>query len=486
MPQPTQHGGGNQPRHRRREEPVDAEVDPFSVPDPVARKLTEWRNGRIGSVDTDRSYPSDTPADGLTSNRAKGPTGPVDFEDHRVSVGTEAASGGPVDVLAGSEDDRGLARDSSGGAGPSGIGPAPDPDAVGDLHEADRVADVAPVDETDAGKQGRGEPISPASLAADDGTFAIVATNLHKKFKDTIAVEDVSFNVPSGSIVAILGPNGAGKTTTVNMLCTLMKPDGGAATVCGYDVVSDAPAVRRSIMLTGQFAALDESLTGRENLVLFGRLLGLSKSDARLRADELLEIFSLTDAGSKKVGKYSGGMRRRIDIACGLVTSPQVVFLDEPTTGLDPRSRQEVWSLVENLRASGVTILLTTQYLEEADTLSDNIVVIDKGRVIAQGSSDELKESIGAAYCELTPAHTADVPKLRELLADFNPTEPTSSVDEHVVAVPAPRGPETLVDVIARTASAGIQLSDVAMRRPSLDEVFLALTDPRRDRRPAR
>ncbi|MHC3002910.1 IclR family transcriptional regulator [Gordonia sp. GN26] len=301
--------------------------------------------------------------------------------------------------------------------------------------------------------------------------------NLRKSFKDTLAVRDVSFSVPAGSIVALLGPNGAGKTTTVNMLCTLLKPDGGSATVNGHDVVSDSAAVRRSIMLTGQFAALDESLTGRENLILFGRLLGLPKSAAKSRADELLDTFGLSDAAGKRVGQYSGGMRRRIDIACGLVTSPKVVFLDEPTTGLDPRSRLEVWSLVGRLRDEGVTILLTTQYLEEADVLSDNIVVIDKGQVIAQGTSDELKEATGAAYCEVTPAHTADLPRLFEVLADLM-AGGAAHTDEHAVSVPAPRGTETLVEVIRRTTEASIQLSDVAMRRPSLDEVFLALTDP--------
>lgn len=297
-----------------------------------------------------------------------------------------------------------------------------------------------------------------------------------------VAVEDVSFTVPAGSIVALLGPNGAGKTTTVNMLCTLLKPDSGTATVSGHDIVRDASAVRKSIMLTGQFAALDESLTGRENLVLFGRLLGLDKTAARGRADELLDVFSLTDVGGKRVREYSGGMRRRIDIACGLVTAPKIVFLDEPTTGLDPRSRQEVWALVEKLRDSGVTILLTTQYLEEADVLSDNIVVIDKGRVIAEGTSDQLKASTGPAYCEVTPADPTELSRLRTALADLIGDHPASS-DEHLVAVPAPDGPETLVEVIRRTSAAGIRLYDVAMRRPSLDEVFLALTDPRRDRR---
>ncbi|WP_341268519.1 ATP-binding cassette domain-containing protein [Gordonia malaquae] len=321
--------------------------------------------------------------------------------------------------------------------------------------------------------------IDPTALdVARDVPNAIVATNLKKTFGDFTAVHDVSFEVPKGTIVAILGPNGAGKTTTVNMLCTLLAPDGGSATVAGHDVVDDPSGVRSSIMLTGQFAALDESLTGRENLILFGRLLGLPKKKAQVRADELLEEFSLTEASGRRVGQYSGGMRRRIDIACGLVTAPEVVFLDEPTTGLDPRSRQDVWTLVEQLRDSGVTILLTTQYLEEADMLSDNIVVIDKGRVIAEGTSDELKAETGAAYCEVTPAHPAYLPRLRARLRDLiGPTDvDDSDLDERTVSVPAPNGPETLAEVMRRTEAAKIPLADIALRRPSLDEVFLALT----------
>ncbi len=340
-----------------------------------------------------------------------------------------------------------------------------------------------------------------AKPPADSG-IAIGVDGLHKKFKDMVAVESVSFSVPRGSIVALLGPNGAGKTTTVNMLCTLLAPDGGSATVAGHDVVKDAPAVRRSIMLTGQFAALDESLTGQENLVLFGRLLGLKKSQARARADELLDQFGLSAAAGRRVREYSGGMRRRIDIACGLVTMPQVVFLYEPTTGLDPRSRQEVWSLVNGLRDRGVTTLLTTQYLEEADALSDRIVVIDRGRVIAEGTSDELKEQTGASYCQVTPQHVHDLPRLHEILADLiGPTRTPAArlpiIDsddtggfsalhddaggELSVAVPAPHGAETLVEIVRRTTAEGIELSDIALRRPSLDEVFLSLTDPARD-----
>lgn len=321
-------------------------------------------------------------------------------------------------------------------------------------------------------------PVEAAASAQSADGFAIEASNLHKRFGDVVAVHDVSFAVPKGRIVALLGPNGAGKTTTVNMLCTLLKPDGGSAHVAGHDVAGDAPAVRRSIMLTGQFAALDESLTGRENLVLFGRLLGMSKKRATARANELLAEFGLTDAAGRRVMQYSGGMRRRIDIACGLVTQPEVVFLDEPTTGLDPRSRQDVWNIVEQLRDSGVTILLTTQYLEEADMLSDRIVVIDGGRVIAEGTSDELKAETGAAYCEITPAHPAYLPRLRAKLRDMmGAVEREES--SGTVSIPAPNGPKTLAEVMRRTEAAEIPLADIALRRPSLDEVFLALTADR-------
>lgn len=317
------------------------------------------------------------------------------------------------------------------------------------------------------------QPEFASQQIADPVPPAIEVQHLRKQFGDTVAVHDVSFTVPAGSVVAILGPNGAGKTTTVNMLCTLLTPDGGRALVAGHDVVSEAGAVRRAITLTGQFAALDEALTGYENLVMFGRLLGLRKPDARKRADELLELFDLTAAQDRRVRDYSGGMRRRIDIACGLVTAPQVVFLDEPTTGLDPRSRHEVWSLVAALRTVGVTVLLTTQYLEEADVLSDHIVVIDHGRVIASGTADELKAQTGATICEVTTVFPADAQRLRALLSDLDPEPET---DSGIVSIPAPNGAPTLVEVVRRAAESDVELSDVVMRRPSLDEVFLALT----------
>ncbi|UVF78906.1 ATP-binding cassette domain-containing protein [Gordonia mangrovi] len=377
--------------------------------------------------------------------------------------------------------------DAADSARPEAVPAAPPPATVA---AADGRTDDSATAATAVPSGAERAPAAPAESRSENADLtvapsipaAIDVVGLHKRFGDNVAVESVSFSVAKGSILALLGPNGAGKTTTVNMLCTLLKPDGGTATVAGHDVVSDAAGVRRSIMLTGQFAALDEALSGRDNLILFGRLMGLSKSAARTRADELLTSFDLTRAAGRRVGEYSGGMRRRIDIACGLVTQPEVVFLDEPTTGLDPRSRQEVWKLVESLRDQGVTTLLTTQYLEEADTLSDHIVVIDRGRVIASGTADELKSATGASHYDVTPAAPEDLPRLisclDDLLTDAPVGEDADDAAPNSVAVPAPDGADTLVEIVHRTTGAGIRLSDVALRRPSLDEVFLALTDP--------
>ena len=328
--------------------------------------------------------------------------------------------------------------------------------------------------ESAPGKHERG------SVATD---AAIVVRDLQKTFGTKTAVAGVSFSAPRGSVLALLGPNGAGKTTTVNMLCTLLKPDGGSALVAGHDVAADPAAVRRSIMLTGQFAALDEALSGRANLVLFGRLMGLTKNAAVARAEELLTSFGLTAAGDQRVREYSGGMRRRVDIACGLVTRPEVVFLDEPTTGLDPRSRQEVWSLVESLRAQGVTILLTTQYLEEADVLSDYIVVIDNGQVIASGTADELKNLTGTSHYLVVPADASDLPRLRAALADLVADTDTSSDADDAplgVVVPATKSTDMLTAIVTRSTAADITVAEIALHRPSLDDVFLTLTDPSR------
>ncbi|WP_405489040.1 ATP-binding cassette domain-containing protein [Nocardia sp. NBC_00511] len=305
---------------------------------------------------------------------------------------------------------------------------------------------------------------------------AIVVEAVEKSFGEVKALRGISFRAPAGSVLGVLGPNGAGKTTTVSVLSTLVRPDAGRATVAGYDVVRQPDEVRASIMLTGQYAALDEVLTGRENLVLFGRLLGLHRKAARVRADELLERFSLTEAADRRVGQYSGGMRRRIDIACGLVRSPRVVFLDEPTTGLDPVSRQGLWALVRELKQQGVTVLLTTQYLEEADALSDNIIVVDKGTVIAEGTADQLKARSGSSYCEVVPVDAADVPRLATALSGLGEVTVPDSADR--VSLPAPDGAATLTEALARITGAGIELIDIALRRPSLDEVFIELTKP--------
>ncbi|MGV9334110.1 ATP-binding cassette domain-containing protein [Nocardia sp. NPDC003726] len=305
---------------------------------------------------------------------------------------------------------------------------------------------------------------------------AIVVEAVEKSFGEVKALRGISFSAPAGSVLGVLGPNGAGKTTTVSVVSTLVKPDAGRATVAGFDVVREAEQVRASIMLTGQYAALDEMLTGRENLVLFGRLMGLRRKQARTRAEELLAQFELEHAADRRVGQYSGGMRRRIDIACGLVRPPQVVFLDEPTTGLDPVSRQSLWALVRSLKDQGVTILLTTQYLEEADVLSDNIIVVDKGTVIAEGTADELKARTGTSFCEVVPADAGRVPAVVAALTGLGELTVAESADR--VSLPAPDGAVTLGEALRRLNEAEIELIDIALRRPSLDEVFIELTKP--------
>ncbi|MFQ6324684.1 ATP-binding cassette domain-containing protein [Nocardia sp. CWNU-33] len=310
-----------------------------------------------------------------------------------------------------------------------------------------------------------------------DAEYAVVVDDVRKSFGDVHALQGVSFRAERGSVLGILGPNGAGKTTAVKILSTLLRPDSGTATIAGHDIRKDPAAVRRSIMMTGQYAALDEHLSGRENLELFGRLMGLGKSAARKRADVLLEEFDLVGAGRRPVHGYSGGMRRRVDIACGLVVRPEVVFLDEPTTGLDPRSRQGVWDLVTALQNQGITVLLTTQYLEEADVLSDNIIVIDKGLVIAEGTADALKAKTGGSYCEVVPLDPKKLNNAAAALGDLVPAAVLAEINGgDRISIPAPEGAATLTEALRRLDAAGIELADIALRRPSLDDVFLSIT----------
>ena len=303
----------------------------------------------------------------------------------------------------------------------------------------------------------------------------VIVSGVSKSFGDVAALRDISFEVSRGEVLGLLGPNGAGKTTMVDVLSTLTRPDRGHARVAGHDVVTHPARVRRSIMLTGQQVAVDNLLTGHQNLMLFGQLQGLTPASARARAVELIREFDLEDAANRRVETYSGGMRRRIDIACGLVVRPEVAFLDEPTTGLDPLSRQSIWGLVGRFKDAGITTLLTTQYLQEADALSDRIIVIDRGVVIAEGTAEQLKERTGSRYCEIVPQDSKELPAMAEALSSLLPyKKPTLASDR--IAIPAPDGAGTLMEALRRLDLANIGVADVALRRPSLDDVFIALT----------
>jgi ABC-2 type transport system ATP-binding protein len=290
------------------------------------------------------------------------------------------------------------------------------------------------------------------------------------------ALDGVDLAVPEGTVLGLLGPNGAGKTTAVRILATLLKPDGGHATIAGHDVVREPEAVRRLIGLSGQYAAVDENLTGSENLWLFGRLYRLSSAEAHRRADELLRDFDLVDAKDRVVKTYSGGMRRRLDLASALIARPRLLILDEPTTGLDPRSRLGMWDVIRALVRDGVTLLLTTQYLEEADELADTIAVVDHGKIIARGTADELKSQVGGERIEVVVRDRAQIQAGRDLLARDAGGDTT--LDEHTrkLTVPAHGGAQTLVQVVRDFDEAGIHIDDIALRRPTLDDVFLALT----------
>jgi ABC-2 type transport system ATP-binding protein len=305
---------------------------------------------------------------------------------------------------------------------------------------------------------------------------AIVAEGLVKKYGDVVALDGMSLSVPEGTVFALVGPNGAGKTTTVRVLTTLLKPDAGQATVAGFDVVRDARSLRSSIGVSGQNAAVDEDLTGAENLQMVGRLYHLGRKRSKQRARELLERFDLVDAGDRPVKGYSGGMRRRLDLAGALVANPPVLFLDEPTTGLDPRARVGLWDVISELVAGGTTLLLTTQYMEEADRLADRVAVVDNGRVIALGTADELKDRIGGDRIELTVKDASDVETAKQVLAWLAVGEMQTDAAARRLTAPVTGGAASLTEALTRLAAEGVTVRDAGLRRPTLDDVFLTLT----------
>jgi oleandomycin transport system ATP-binding protein len=306
--------------------------------------------------------------------------------------------------------------------------------------------------------------------------YAIFADGLVKRYGETTALAGVDLAVRTGTVLGLLGPNGAGKTTAVRVLATLLRPDSGHAEVCGHDVIHHAHKVRQLIGLTGQFASVDGALTGVENLILIGRLLGLSRADARSRARDLLAEFDLTEAGERAAKTYSGGMRRRLDLAASLVGRPQVLFLDEPTTGLDPRSRSDLWQIVRGLVAGGVSVLLTPQYLDEADQLADEIAVVDHGRVIATGTPEELKAKTGAQVLAVRPVDPVDLPTVAAVVAEVTHGRPETA--NQFVTVPV-TDPAVMPAVVRRLDDADVLVGELALRGSSLDEVFLSLTGER-------
>jgi ABC-2 type transport system ATP-binding protein len=311
---------------------------------------------------------------------------------------------------------------------------------------------------------------------SNNATFAVEAHDLVKVFPrgNVRALDGVSLQVEAGTVLGLLGPNGAGKTTAVRILCTILGPDSGHATILGHDVMKEADAVRRIIGLAGQNAAVDDNLTGRENIRMVGRLTHMSWKAAAARADELLRDFGLSDAGDRVLKTYSGGMRRRLDLAAALVNRPPVLFLDEPTTGLDPQSRQDLWGVIENLVAGGTTVLLTTQYLEEADRLARNIIVVDHGRVIAEGTPAELKANLGTSVVSITLSDNATAEKAAGLVASL--ADGTPLIDHNVVELTVEDGPKVGADVLRTLDAAQIPIAGLALREPSLDDVFLSLT----------
>ncbi|QIS16040.1 ATP-binding cassette domain-containing protein [Nocardia arthritidis] len=310
---------------------------------------------------------------------------------------------------------------------------------------------------------------------APTSALAVEADRLVKVFGEQRAVDGVSLAVPQGAVYGVLGPNGAGKTTTIKMLATLLRPDGGSARIFGHDVVAEPTAVRSLVGVTGQYASVDEDLSATENLILFSRLLGLSRGAARRKAAELLEEFDLVEAANKPLKNFSGGMRRRLDLAASLIAAPPLLFLDEPTTGLDPRTRAQMWETIRRLVREGATVLLTTQYLDEADQLADRIAVIDHGRVIADGTADELKASVGGSSLHLTLADRAQLPQARRVVGEFLGAAATITPEAGRLTAPLPDADVT-ADLLIRLREWEIPIDEITVTKPSLDEVFLTIT----------
>ena len=334
--------------------------------------------------------------------------------------------------------------------------------------EADRLNDRKPPPTKTAPHNGE-EPVEP------DTTLAIETEGLVKTFGETRAVDGIDLRVRAGTVYGVLGPNGAGKTTTIRMLATLLQPDAGSARVLGHDVVNEADAVRTRVSLTGQFASVDEELSGRENLLLLGRLYGIARGPAEERAGELLDAFGLADAADRLVSTYSGGMRRRLDIAASIVVTPDLLFLDEPTTGLDPRSRNQVWEIIRILVAAGTTVLLTTQYLDEADQLADRIAIIDHGRIIAEGTSGELKSSVGGGALQVRLLDPDDRPRAKQILSAALGVPTFLEGDPSLLSARSADA-DAVGHALTELSRAGIGLAEMSLGQPSLDEVFLALT----------
>ncbi|MGB8000136.1 MAG: ATP-binding cassette domain-containing protein [Anaerobacillus sp.] len=305
--------------------------------------------------------------------------------------------------------------------------------------------------------------------------WAVEASGLFKKFGNHHAVDGVDLRVPQGTIYGVLGPNGAGKTTTIRMLATLLRPDAGTAKIFGYDVVKSPHMVRQLVGVTGQYASVDESLSATENLVIFSRLLGLGHKESRRKAAELLEEFGLTEAAKRPLKNFSGGMRRRLDLAASLIAKPPLIFLDEPTTGLDPRTRNQMWETIRQLVKSGSTVLLTTQYLQEADELADRVAVIDHGRVVAEGTVDELKRSIGASSLHVNLHNNEDLENARQIIARMLSVQLAVSPESNKITAPL-SDTDLVTDVLIALRDAGIRLAEFSVQKPTLDEVFLTIT----------